>query len=195
MSPKEKFLCILPNMPLGKGDAIIVLEGDLLVRVKEGARLYKEGWAPLIVLSGGDEKQPKYAIPAKRMLPHLLKEGVPEAHVIMEEKSLHTRDQAVEIMKLAKQHGWKSIIIVASHYHQYRAFLTFLKAMREANLELLLINAPARDLRWWEKTGRGLRVDNLAVELEKIDKYRDELGNVASYEEGIEYLQWKESQQ
>jgi uncharacterized SAM-binding protein YcdF (DUF218 family) len=194
MTPKEKFLCILPNTPLEKGDAIIVLEGDLLVRIKEGARLYKEGWAPLVVLSGGDEKQPNYAIPAKRMLPHLVQEGVPREAIILEERSQHTRDQAVEIMKLAKEHGWKSIIIVASHYHQFRAFLTFLKAMREANLELRLINAPARDLHWWEVTGRGLRIDNLAVELQKIDKYRDELGNVASYEEGIEYLQWKESQ-
>ena len=195
MSPKEKFLCILPNTPLEKGDAIVVLEGDLLVRVKEGARLYKEGWAPLVVLSGGDEKKPDYAIPAERMLPHLLQEGVPEDSVMLEKTSQHTRDQAVEIMKLATLHGWKSIIIVASHYHQYRAFLTFLKAMREAHLELRLINAPVRSLPWWEMTGRGVRADNLETELDKINKYRDELGNVASYEEGIEYLQWKESQQ
>lgn len=193
MTPKEKFLCILPNTPLEKADAIVVLEGDLLVRAKEGARLYKDGWAPLVVLSGGDEKQPTYAIPAQRMLPHLVKEGVPEAHVLLEKTSQHTRDQAVEIMKLAKERGWKSIIIVASHYHQFRAFLTFLKAMREADLELRLINAPVRDLRWWEVTGRGIRADNLGTELQKIDKYRDEFDNVASYEEGIQYLQWKES--
>ncbi len=184
---------MLPNGPLEKADVIVVLEGDLLVRVVEGARLYKQGWAPLVVLSGGDEKQPAYAIPAKNMLPHLLKEGVPREAILLEEHSQHTRDQAVEIMGLAKQNEWRSVIIVASHYHQYRAFLTFLKAMREANLELRLINAPVRDLRWWDMTGRGLRASNLEVELQKIDKYRDELGNVASYEEGIEYLQWKES--
>ncbi|OGG73760.1 hypothetical protein A3A40_01560 [Candidatus Kaiserbacteria bacterium RIFCSPLOWO2_01_FULL_54_20] len=194
MTPREKFIALVSNDTLEKADAIIILEGDLLVRVPEGARLYKEGWAPIVVISGGDTDQPAYAVPASQMLPALLKEGVPREAVILEEKSQNTRDQAVEIMKLARERGWKSIILVASHYHQYRAFLTFLKAMREAGLELALISAPVRDLRWWEKTGRGLRIDNFATELKKIDKYREEQGHVASYEEGIQYLQWKESQ-
>ena len=194
MTPREKFIALVSNDTLEKADAIIILEGDLLVRVPEGARLYKEGWAPIVVISGGDTDQPAYAVPASQMLPALLKEGVPREAVILEEKPQNTRDQAVEIMKLARERGWKSIILVASHYHQYRAFLTFLKAMREAGLELALISAPVRDLRWWEKTGRGLRIDNFATELKKIDKYREEQGHVASYEEGIQYLQWKESQ-
>src|SRR3989338_2645428 len=194
MSPREKFLAIVSNDTLEKADAIVVLEGDLLERVPEGVRLYKEGFAPFIVISGGDTNQPAYAIPAAQMLPEFLKRGVPREAILLEEKSQHTWDQATEIMKLAAEKKWKRIIIVASHYHQYRAFLTFLKAMKDASLSLILMSAPVRDLKWWEKTGRGLRIDNLGTELEKIDKYREEQGHVASYEEGIQYLQWKESQ-
>lgn len=194
MTPREQFLCLLPNTPLEKTDAIVVLEGDGLVRVDEAAHLYKQGWAPVVVLSGGYEKQPNYAVPARNMLPALIERGVPRDVIVLEEVSQHTHDQAVECMKLVKKRGWKKIILVASYYHQYRAFLTFLYAMRESNLSLHLINAPVRDIAWWQHDGRGVRIENLAVELDKIEEYRKRWGHVASYEEGIQYLQWKESQ-
>ncbi|MBV9159848.1 MAG: YdcF family protein [Candidatus Kaiserbacteria bacterium] len=192
MSPREIFIAMLGSDPLRKADAIVVLEGDLLVRAEEGARLYKEGWAPTVVLSGGDTSKLEYAVPAKEMMPTLRERGVPKDAIVLEERSRHTRDQAVEVLNIAKERGWKSLIIVASNYHQYRAFLTFLKRMYEERLELALINAPARAAGWLGETGHGRRIDLLPSELQKIDEYAAK-GHVATYEEGIEYLIWKES--
>lgn len=197
MSPREKFMALLANDRLQKADAIVVLEGDLFERNTEAARLYGElKIAPLVVFSGGDTSKLAYARPASEMQREFLKR-VPNARTDLEVRSQHTGDQATEIMKMAKERGWKSIIIVASHYHQYRAFLTFLKAMRESGLSLVLSSSPAKP-KWFEilqNNRHERRIDALEDEFKKIDAYRNEFGNVATYDEGIEYLQWKESQQ
>jgi len=195
MTPKEKYIAIISNDTLKKADAIVVLEGDGLWRIAEGARLYKEGWAPVVVLSGGLDNPP-HSIPVRRMLPHLLAEGVPEDAVLLEEKSQHTRHQADEVAMLSKERGWRSVIIVASHYHQYRAFLTFLKAFSDAGADraVLLINAPVRDLTWFEKAdSQDARHTMLESEFERIERYGKE-GHLATFEDAIAYQAWKESQ-
>ncbi len=191
MTPKEKFICIVANDRLQKADAIIILEGDALTRIPEGARLYKEGWAPLVVISGG-MNNPPHSIPAREMLPHLLAFDVPKEAVVLDEKSQHTWDQATVLTQWAQERGWKKMIIVASHYHQYRAFLTFLKAIRESGQHVVLINAPARELPWFDASDpQGRRADLLEGEFERIEAYRQK-GNVASFEEALAYLEWKE---
>ncbi len=194
LSEREKFIALVSNDTLKKSDAIVILEGDGFNRISHGAFLFKNGWAPLIVISGGIDKPP-HSLPAKVMLPELLKLGIKESSVLLEEKSMNTREQAVEIMKMVKEKNWKSIIIVASHYHQYRAYLTFLKGMKEAGLDILIINSPARDLKWFEddEKASGKRVDVLEREFEKIEEYSLK-GHIASFEDVILYQIWKEAQ-
>ena len=192
MTDQEKFICIISNDRLKKSDAIIILEGDGFNRIAQGAKLFKEGWAPFVIISGG-VVNPPHSIPAQDMLSHLIEAGVPENNIILEEKSLNTRDQGVEIMKLANEKKWKRIIIVASHYHQYRAYLTFLKAMRDSGSTLEIINAPARDLLWFSNDEQGMRFDLLKGEFERIHAYAQK-GHIASFEDALEYQKWKESQ-
>ena len=89
-------------------------------------------------------------------------------------------------MELAKEHDWKTILIVTSPHHQYRAFLTLLKAMRDAGLNLSLVNAVA-PLPWDEPLPWGVRRGLLPQEFDRIDAYQKK-GDVASYEEGIAYM-------
>ena len=197
MSPKEQYLCVIANDILKKADAIIILEGDGVSRVAQGAKLYKEGWAPLVVISGGlARSEYNHSIPAAEMKPVLLEAGVPEDAIVLEEISWHTRGQAEEVVKMTQARGWKRILIVASHYHQYRAYLTFFKVIQEMGLErkLELINAPARQLPWFTKDEQGRRIDLLAAEFDRIDLYREK-GHIASYEDAITYQEWKESQE
>jgi hypothetical protein len=83
------------------------------------------------------------------------------------------------------------MILVASHYHQYRAFLTFLKVMGDLHMEVVLSNAPARYVPWFVDHGWGTRFDLLDGEFEKIRHYQT-LAHIATFEEAIEYLRWKE---
>ncbi len=192
MNDKEKFLVLISNERLKKADAIVLLEGDGLNRVKSAADLYKEGWADKVVVSGGVYTPNYGSYPSEYLVPELIKSGVPPERIVIEGKSKHTREQAEEVLESARNNGWKKIILVASSHHQPRAFLTFLKVMNEKNLKLQIINAPARELSWFEETGWGKRSELLDVEFEKIEKYMA-LGQIATFEEAIEYQQWKES--
>lgn len=192
MNDKEKFLVLVSNERLQKSDAIILLEGDGLNRVKPAADLYLQGWANRIVVSGGVYTPSYGSYPSEHLLPALIEAGVPKENILIEGKSQHTRQQAEEVLELARNNGWKRIILVASSYHQPRAFLTFLKVMHEKDLKLQIINAPAHELPWFEETGWGKRIALIDSEFEKIEKYTA-LGQMATFEEAIDYQQWKES--
>ena len=121
----------------------------------------------------------------------MLKAGVPEADIIHEDQSLNTREQAVEVVRMAMERGWKKLILVASHEHQYRAYLTFLREVLDTRSGIILYNAPARNLNWFEDKGWGTRFERLEAEILRIEKY-SEMGHLANAQEVIDYQQWKE---
>lgn len=190
MTEREAFIALLDTEEPHKCDAIILLEGDGFARYKKAVSLYKDGIAPLICFSGGFDDEKSGAFTYEKIKPLILKSGVPEKDFILEGKSKNTYEQAVEIMSLAQQNNWKRIVLVASHYHSYRAFLTFLCAQKQKVPDLLIDMAAVKDLDWYEETVWGRRIDLLASELDKIDAYQKK-NNVASYVEGLEYLKWK----
>ncbi len=191
MTEREIFIALVSNEKLKKADAIILLEGDGYFRVPWAVELYKRNWAPKIVVSAVVDDKAYGSFPG---LEKKIKQyKVPSKDIIIDTKSRHTRDQAVNIMEMAKEKKWKKIILVASHYHQYRACLTFLKAMREKKIKIQIINSPARDLDWFSKNSWGKRFNLLEAEFERIKKYRKQ-GHIATYADAIAYQAWKEKQ-
>ncbi|MEY4860688.1 MAG: hypothetical protein RL059_387 [Bacteroidota bacterium] len=193
MTSKERFIVLVDNDCTKVSDAIILLEGDGLNRYQHAIDLYNQGAAGCIVFSGGITNYEYGSFPYEDVLPHILKTGFPVDKLIHEDRSLNTREQAVEIVKLAKKNNWKRLILVASNEHQYRAYLTFLKEILISDALLILYNSPVRNLKWFEETGWGLRFNRLESEFEKIDTYKA-LGNIATFEEAISYQKWKEEQ-
>ena len=191
INEREKLCILIFNEPLKKADAIILLEGDGYFRLQYAADLYKQKWAPKIVVSGGVTNKSRGSFLAKDLALRLAKRGVAKKDMVIENKSQHTREQAVNVMVLVKKKKWKKIIIVASPYHQLRAFLTFLKAAQEAKIKLQIINAPACGLPWFASNKWGKRINLLESEFEKIKHYLKS-GHLASLAQGIKYQQWKE---
>ncbi len=189
MTDKEKLIFLIFNEPLKKSDAIILLEGDGYCRIQQAVDLYKQGWSKHIVVSGGIFNPSYGSFPD--LVGRIKKKGMAEKHLISENKSQNTREQAENVMELARKNKWKKIILAVSHYHQCRAFLTFLKAMNNAKLKIQIINAPAGDLPWFAKNKWGTRFELLESEFKKIELYRKK-GHIASYADAIKYQQWKE---
>ena len=183
---------LIGNDPLKRSDAAILLEGDGYARIEEAASLYKHRWVERVVFSGGIHKLEGGGYPKELILPRLVEQGVPPEHIIVEDASQHTWGQAVESLRLTVEHGWSRILLVASHYHQYRAYLTFLKVVLEHNYQVEVVNAPARQPTWFTGNDWGVRYDLLDTEFEKIEQYR-ESGHVASYRDAITYQRWKDS--
>lgn len=65
--------------------------------------------------------------------------GVPTSAVIHEDRSLNTKEQAVEVVRMAIKNSWKRLVLVASHEHQYRAYLTFLREVLDKKVILFSI--------------------------------------------------------
>jgi uncharacterized SAM-binding protein YcdF (DUF218 family) len=193
ITDREKILAIVDNDCLSTSDAIILLEGDGFDRFRKAVSLYKQGKAPKIVFSGNITDYDYGSYPFEEVLPRMLEAGVPEDDIIHEDKSLNTREQAVEVVRMAQERGWKKLILVASHEHQYRAYLTFLREVLDSKSGITLYNAPARNLDWFVDKGWGTRFERLEAEILRIEKYT-EMGHLANAQEVIDYQKWKEAQ-
>lgn len=193
MTDREKVIALVDNDGLKKSDVIVLLEGDGLNRFEKAVNLYKQDWAQKLVFSGGIVDYEYGSYPYSDILPHILLKGVPEFDIIHEDKSLNTREQAIEVIKLAHQYNWKKLILVATHEHQYRAYLTFLREVIDAKNDIILYNAPVRNLPWFKENPWGRRFDRLEMEFDRIEKY-SQIGHLATFQEAINYQQWKEQQ-
>lgn len=89
----------------------------------------------------------------------------------------HTQDEA--IVALADHRVAVPLTIVTSAYHQLRAFLTFLQVLPKP-WDVMLYNQPCPS-----------RMDLLPSEFEKVLKYGAQ-GHVASYDDALTYLDWRD---
>ena len=192
ITDREKIIAIVDNDCFTKSDAAILLEGDGFFRFKKAVDLYKSGQVNKIVFSGNIIDKDYGSFPFEDIKPLILEGGVEEEDLIHEDKSLHTRQQAIEVVKLATKKGWKKLALIASHEHQYRAYLTFLREVLDKNSDIILYNVPVRNLNWFIDSGWGMRFDRLTAEFERIEKY-SEMGHLANADEVIKYQRWKES--
>lgn len=92
-------------------------------RVAHGIWLYEQGYAPLVVASGGVRVRPPAE--ADLMAQTLLAAGVPQDALIVEDQSLNTGQNAAYVTPLLREHGVERIILVTSPFHQWRAERVF----------------------------------------------------------------------
>lgn len=127
-------------------DAIVVVSGgDTNARTDEAIRLFQEGWAPLMVMSGAaaDKSGPSNA---EVMRQRALQQGVPNERVLVDESSETTRQNAQETSRIIAQHDIKRVILVTSGYHMRRAGLEFRSHVGEGiNVRF---HPVARDHQW-----------------------------------------------
>lgn len=190
----DKFIVLVSFDKIKNADAIIYLEGDGYNRLDKVFELYNNGHANKIVFSGGIEDLNYGSYPGDKIIPLLIKKGVKKSDIILEDKSLHTGEQAINVIELCEKKKWKRILLVASHYHQFRAFLTFFNVLHDKNMHRVLdiINVPVRNLSWFEVNPWGTRFEILETEFNKMYKYiSKDLDN--HFYNIIEYYKWKET--
>ncbi|MGH3239649.1 MAG: YdcF family protein [Spirillospora sp.] len=114
--------------PLSKADVILALGcHDTRVAV-HAARLWHEGWAPLVVVSGGRGKvTSEWALTEARVFGRVAREhGVPEAALLLEETAANTGENITASRRLLAERGVavESGILVAKPYMTRRALAT-----------------------------------------------------------------------
>lgn len=127
-------------------DAIVAVSGgDTTARTKEAVELYKNGWGSKLIFSGAaqDKSGPSNAEAMRRIA---LSAGVPNSHIITEEYSATTKQNAENTQNILAKNEIQSVILVTSGYHQRRAGLEF---MARSSDKVLVRNHPvAEDNQW-----------------------------------------------
>ncbi len=160
------FLLEGPQRPLERSDAIIVISGDEgLARYREGIRLYRAGWASVLIFSGA--AQDHYESNAEVMRKMAIEEGVPPAAILTDHFGGDTYGNAVHTRTLMEQHGLKSAILVTSPYHLHRAALTFRGVYNGSGIRVIGRSAPDGE---WRKQSWWLRDDTRELTLRELEK-------------------------
>lgn len=113
----------------GQADAVVVLGAAvwpggvpspaLRERTKEAVRLLQEGYASLLITTGGvGTYPPSEASVAGRLAGEL---GVPETKQLREEQSTNTWQSAVAVAKMALENDIDKVIVVSDGFHLARA--------------------------------------------------------------------------
>ena len=61
----------------------------------------------------------------------LIKRGLPQEHVFIENESKNTAQNIANVLEMARDHGWKKILVVSSDYHIPRIKVLYEKYLDE----------------------------------------------------------------
>ena len=100
-------------------DAVVVLDGDRPRRLAAGAALAASGCAPVLVV-----------VRCESVAPELLgRAGLPFEVVSFVPEPPTTRGEARAVARLARERGWRRLVVVTSTHHVTRARLIFRRAL------------------------------------------------------------------
>jgi uncharacterized SAM-binding protein YcdF (DUF218 family) len=89
-------------------------------RLDKVVSLYEHGMAPYVVTLGGSADKNSGQSEGDVGRNYLLANGVPYDHIIAETQSLDTGEQALQLARIARENGWKRVIVVSDGTHLFR---------------------------------------------------------------------------
>ncbi|WP_339266752.1 YdcF family protein [Paenibacillus sp. FSL R5-0470] len=144
------FLCVGRFLPLSEfpkqADVIMVLSGGG-GRVEKAAELFKEGFAPYILLSKASE----VTGPSGDLQQTALALGIPEKAILTEDAAQSTYQNAEFTLPIMKKNGFASVIVVSSDFHMRRVKLIFDHVYKKSGVELTYISSDSgyNTKEWW----------------------------------------------
>jgi len=129
---------------LAKADCILALGSHDLRVADRAAELWLQGWAPLLVMSGGlgNFTQDMWTeSEADQFAAIAIRKGVPEEAILVENKSTNTGENIIYTQRLLQEKGLdpQNFIVVQKPYMERRSYATFKKHWPGKNL---LVTSP-----------------------------------------------------
>jgi uncharacterized SAM-binding protein YcdF (DUF218 family) len=141
-------------------DDVLPLEADVIIGIgidvsKDGQKaspqskavaikvlkLFQKGRGKNILLSGGYSAG---AITEAKAMDDIISKEVSKPKIILEEKSYRTYMNADYTLRILKEKGWKSAIIVAQQWHARRVRATFRKRWIKSGIHFAVIKARSK---------------------------------------------------
>jgi uncharacterized SAM-binding protein YcdF (DUF218 family) len=154
---------LIVHAEVSRADAIVVLAGSstYVERTGAAAKLFRDGRAPLIVLtndnnrSGWSVEQQRNPLFIERAADELAARGVDRNRIeLIRSPVTSTYDEVVRIRDYARSRGWRAIIVVTSGYQSRRALWTLQRVFHGEDVVLGLNAAPPGEQSpspaiWW----------------------------------------------
>lgn len=159
LAPIGQFLHVAQT-PENADAIVVLLGGDGPDRVLQAARLFQDGYAPLIVFGTGYQNKdelskapPGFVWPpsGERYSAAFMSLKIPENVIRLVDTSdgVDTDGELREIVKFARTSAWKRVLLVTSAFHSRRVHLIWGRIAPD--IPAVTIGAPTSDLpRWWE---------------------------------------------
>lgn len=126
-------LCVV-HAPLSRADSIVLLAGDFRERAPVAARLYREGTAPLVILtndgifSSWSQKYQRNLYNNEWAMELLVELGVPRSAIVhLPFLRSGTIYDGLATREYVHKNGLRRLLLVTSDYHTRRALWTFRK--------------------------------------------------------------------
>ena len=173
---------LVVDTPIERADVIFVLAGERVERWLEAVDLYREGFAPRILISPGrvDDLEEQLRRTGIRFPPEaelvrnaMVQLGVPPGVITILPGSVdNTAHEAATLRELPAAAGWNRIIVITSKYHTRRVRFAFAREF-DGTSKRIMVKATRYDdsnpARWWNDRSE-LRF--VISELQKLAGYR-----------------------
>jgi uncharacterized SAM-binding protein YcdF (DUF218 family) len=132
--------------PLRKADCIVVFGAAeysghpspvLKARLDHALLLFDQGWAPIVITTGGAGLDPVYSEGGVGR-DYLTRHGIPDVNLIGETQSSDTAESADRVSKIMLTNGLHSALVVSDAYHMFR----IQRMMRKAGVEAIAAPRP-----------------------------------------------------
>ena len=174
-----RFLAV--EHPPQRSDLIVCLSGRNVERGLAAADAFREGLAPAIfvpkepVPDGYETLESRgvhYPKTGDLLVGLLTGLGVPQSAILTREApASSTLAEALLVRDLARERGFRSIILITSPTHSRRAWLIFKKVVEDQDIRLLMLPSKYSGFRpedWWKKAPYAREV---ILEYEKLAYY------------------------
>ena len=155
-------------------DVILVPGSSKPQAIIKAAELYRKGFAPYILPSGGpNNKLEKYSSEWDFLNQEAIKYGVPEAAILREDMARNTFENARFSLQVLQDNGipFNKVIMVCKGYHSRRALLTY-QTIFPSNVDFFVYTVPDY---------RGIQKDNWHTNGEWIGIVMGEVVKIGRY--------------
>lgn len=101
---------VLPDRTLGP---------SVRARVEHAMELYRQGWAPVLVFTGGPGASGP--VEAECARDYAVQHGIPPEACFLEDRSHSTRENFFYARRVMRAHGWSKCLVVTDPFHSERA--------------------------------------------------------------------------
>lgn len=180
MKEANKFIKIiwnyhLMNHKITKADLIFVLGSSDIQVAHRASELFLQNWAPLVVISGGYGRRTKemWGRPeADVFCDVMVKNGVPRAKILLENKSANTGENVIFTKKLLEEKRIepKTILAVQKPFMERRAYATIKNFWPEVDVIMTSPQIPLEKYKIKGRTKRDL-INAVVGNLQRIKEY------------------------